>query len=63
VRVNRTKVERELDDATRQADTARRDVAAQADLAGSRAQNLVQSGVTAGTTLAAKLTERAGAVL
>jgi hypothetical protein len=42
--------------------TARRDAAAQAGLVGARAQNLVQSGITAGTQVAAKAAERVARV-
>jgi hypothetical protein len=42
--------------------TARRDAAAQAGLVGARAQNLVQTGVTAGTQVAAKAVERVARV-
>ena len=63
VRSNRTKAGHELDEATAQAETAGKDVAAQAELATARAQNLVHSGVAAGTTLAAKVTDRVAAVI
>ena len=51
----RDRVERDLR-------TARRDAAAQAGLVTSLAQNLVQSGVTAGTQVAAKAVERVARV-
>src|SRR4051812_33587973 len=41
---------------------ARRDAAAQADLVSSRAQNLVQTGITVGTQVAAKAVERVARV-
>jgi hypothetical protein len=42
--------------------TTRRDVGAQAGLAGARVGNLVQTGITAGTQVAAKVTERVARV-
>jgi len=54
----RERVERDL----RALQTARRDAAAQAGLAGARAQNIVQSGITAGTQVAAKAVERVARV-
>jgi len=47
----RTRVERDLRD-------ARRDAEAQAGLVGARVENLVQTGITAGTQVAAKVTGR-----
>jgi hypothetical protein len=52
----RTRVERDLRG-------VRRDVEAQAGLVGSRIENLVQVGITAGTHVAAKATERVARVL
>lgn len=52
----RTRVERDLRG-------VRRDVEAQAGLVGSRIENLVQVGITAGTQVAAKATERVARVL
>jgi hypothetical protein len=54
----RERVERDL----RAVRGARRDAAAQADLVGSRAQNLVQTGITVGTQVAAKAVERVARV-
>jgi hypothetical protein len=54
----RERVERDL----RALRTARRDAAAQAGLVGSRVENLVQTGITAGTQVAAKVTERVARV-
>jgi hypothetical protein len=54
----RERVERDL----RGLRTARRDAAAQAGLVSSRAQNLVQTGITAGTQVAAKAVERVARV-
>ena len=48
----RTRVERDLRD-------ARRDAEAQAGLVGARVENLVQTGITAGTQVAARVTGRA----
>ena len=54
----RERVERDL----RALRTARRDAGAQAGLVGARAQNLVQTGITAGTQVAAKAAERVARV-
>jgi hypothetical protein len=54
----RERVERDL----RSLRSARRDAGAQADLVSARAQNLVQSGITAGTQVAAKAVERVARV-
>jgi hypothetical protein len=54
LRRRRERVERDL----RSLGGARRDAAAQAGLVGARFENLVQSGITAGSQVAAKLTER-----
>jgi hypothetical protein len=54
LRARRARVENDL----RALRTARRDVGAQANLVGARVENLVQSGITAGTQAAAKVTER-----
>jgi hypothetical protein len=54
----RERVERDL----RAVRGARRDAAAQADLVSSRAQNLVQTGITVGTQVAAKAVERVARV-
>ena len=54
----RERVERDL----RALLTARRDAAAQANLVGSRVENLVQTGITAGTQVAAKAVERVARV-
>jgi hypothetical protein len=51
VKRNRTRFERE-------ARATRKDLIAQAELAGARVENLVQTGVTAGTAVAAKVSER-----
>jgi hypothetical protein len=52
----RTRVERDLRG-------VRRDAGAQAGLVGARVENLVQTGITAGTQAAAKLTERVARVV
>jgi hypothetical protein len=54
----RERVERDL----RGLRSARRDAAARADLVSSRVENLVQTGITAGTQVAAKVTERVARV-
>src|SRR4051794_20126366 len=54
----RERVERAL----RSLRSARRDAGAQADLVSARAQNLVQTGITAGTQVAAKAVERVARV-
>ena len=54
----RERVERDL----RTLRTARRDAAAQADLVSARLENLVQTGLTAGTQVAAKAVERVARV-
>jgi hypothetical protein len=54
----RERVERDL----RALRTARRDAGARAGLVGSRVENLVQSGITAGTQVAAKAVERVARV-
>jgi hypothetical protein len=54
----RERVERDL----RALRSARRDAAAQAGLVSSRVENLVQTGITAGTQVAAKVTERVARV-
>jgi hypothetical protein len=54
----RERVERDL----RVLRIARRDAAAQAGLVGSRVENLVQTGITAGTQVAAKAVERVARV-
>jgi hypothetical protein len=63
----RNRLERDLRSRRRQVERdlrgVRRDAGAQADLVGSRVENLVQSGVTAGTQVAARLTERVARVI
>ena len=54
----RERVERDL----RALRSSRRDATAQAGLVGSRVENLVQTGITAGTQVAAKVTERVARV-
>ena len=56
VRARRQRVERDLRGVSR-------DAGAQAGLVGSQVENLVQTGVTAGTQAAAKLTERVASVV
>ena len=56
VRARRRRVERDLRGVSR-------DAGAQAGLVGSQVENLVQTGVTAGTQAAAKLTERVASVV
>jgi hypothetical protein len=58
LRARRERVERDL----RTLRSARRDVGAHANLVGSRVENLVQSSLTAGTQVAAKVTERVARV-
>jgi hypothetical protein len=62
VKKTRTRVERELrqrrNRVEREIRSTRKDVAAQADLLGARAQNLVQTGITRGTQVATKVQER-----
>jgi hypothetical protein len=54
LRSRRERVERDL----RALRGTRRDVGAQANLAGARLENLLQTGITAGTQVAARVTER-----
>jgi hypothetical protein len=54
LRARRARVEHDI----RALRTARRDVGARADLVGARVEHFVQSGITAGTQAAAKMTER-----
>jgi hypothetical protein len=54
----RARVERDLRTLRGSVVTGRRDVGAQAGLVGSRVENVVQSGITAGTQVAAKAAER-----
>jgi hypothetical protein len=58
----RARVERDLRGLRGNVVTTRRDVGAQAGLAGARVGNLVQTGITAGTQVAAKVTERVARV-
>jgi hypothetical protein len=53
------RVERDLRSLRGNVVTTRRDVGAQAGLVGSRVENLVQTGITAGTQVAARAVERA----
>jgi hypothetical protein len=54
----RARVERDLRTLRGSVVTTRRDVGAQAGLVGSRVENLVQTGITAGTQVAARAVER-----
>jgi hypothetical protein len=62
LRESRTRVERDLRALRGNVVTGRRDAGAQAGLVGARFENLVQSGITAGTQVAAKVTERVARV-
>ena len=55
LRQRRTRVEREIR-------STRNDVSAQADLLGSRVENLVQTGITRGTQVATRVQERVASV-
>jgi hypothetical protein len=62
LRARRRRLESELRTFERRGATVRQDAAARANIVGSRAQNLVQRGITAGTQVAAKAVERVARV-
>ena len=66
VKKARTRVERRVRktrrDVEKQAKATRKDVTTQADLVSARVENVVQTGITTGTQVAAKVTERVASV-